>query len=76
MRFLNHWQLQDRLKTLAFALAGWGCYLSASAASIADPSTWWGVVLMFAGYACALGAVALALEIGNRARRTAGRISG
>ena len=61
------WRTEDRLKTLAFALAGCGCWMSYEAAGIASTSGRLG--LLVGGFVLALGGVVLALEIGNRPRR-------
>ena len=65
---MQFWRREDRLKTLAFGLAGWGCWMSYSAAGVS--SRYGHAVLLFGGLILAFAGVVVALEIGNRKRTT------
>lgn len=69
---LSIWRPDDRLRTLAFALAGLGCFLSFKAGSLSPGTSIFQVLAMQVGsYVVTFAAVVLALEIGHKARRRA-----
>ena len=69
---LTVWRVEDRLKTLAFALPGWGCFMSFKAGGLPPSTSILQVLgLQIGSYVVTAAAVVLALEIGNRARRRA-----
>ena len=61
---MSIWRREDQLKTLAFGLAGWGCWMSYSAADIT--SIFGRGALLIGGFIFSMAGVVLALEIGNR----------
>jgi hypothetical protein len=67
---LRFWHLSDRLKTLAFALAGVGCFVSFKAGALPQNAPPVRTLAMeIGGYILAAAAVVLALEIGSRRRQ-------
>jgi hypothetical protein len=65
---MNVWLKSDRLKTLAYLMAGFGTSASFRSGSFED-SPFVFVGYMFAGMILPLAAVALALEIGRREQK-------
>jgi hypothetical protein len=62
------WRRDDRLKTLAFMLAGCGCTMSFWAGGMRPDASILQMVLTFAGLSSSLAGVGIALEMGNRRR--------
>jgi len=65
------WHRSDQLKTLAFGLAGWGCWMSFLAASAA--TVFRGAAMLAVGFILALAGVVVALFTGARDGRKPGR---
>jgi hypothetical protein len=64
------WHRSDQLKTLAFAIAGWGCWMSFSAASAATVFS--RTAMLAAGFVLAMASVVVALFMGARDGRKTG----